>query len=174
MTYNAFSTLLPVVAGAIIGFVPALLLQRRTQQHEIITRWDSMLLTASVDLVDAARRTEHMADQIERGRTDADHQRHFDDVHQQVRVSVEKIRLLGNAEVQTAARNILRSVYSRRLVVRGEKDPYAEEYNNMFPSERLREHLLVFYKAVRQQLLVKNALDVPSDSNPGAPPKGVL
>jgi hypothetical protein len=106
-----------------------------------------------------------MADQIEKGRTDADHQRRYDDIHQQVRVSVEKIRLLGDAEVQVAARNILRSVYSRRLVVRGEKDPHAEEYNNMHPSDRLREHLFVFYKAVRQQLRVNNALDVPRDSN---------
>src|SRR5690242_5752677 len=135
MTYSALSALIPVAAGAIIGFVPALLLQRRTQKHEIITRWDSMLLTASVDLVDAARRTKHLADQIESGRTDADHQRRFDDIHQQVRVSVEKIRLLGDAEVQIAARNILRSVYSRRLVVRGEKDPHAEEHNNMHPSD---------------------------------------
>lgn len=167
MTYNAFSALLPVVAGAIIGFIPALLLQKRMQKHELITRWDSALLAASVDLVDAARRTEHLADQIEKGRTDADHQQHYDEVHQQVRVSLEKIRLLGNAEVQIAARNVLRSVYSRRLVVRGEKDPYAEEYGNIHPSDRLREHLFVFYKAVRRQLRVRNALDVPRDSSRG-------
>jgi hypothetical protein len=167
MTYNAFSALLPVAAGAIIGFIPALLLQKRTQKHELITRWDSALLAASVDLVEAARRTEHLADQIEKGRTDADHQRHFDEVHQQVRVSVEKIRLLGDAEVQVAARNVLRSVYSRRLVVRGEKDPHGEEHSNMNPSDRLREHLLVFYKTVRQQLRVSNALDVPRDPSRG-------
>lgn len=167
MTYSAFSALLPVAVGAIIGFIPAVLLQRRAQKHELITRWDAMLLNASVDLVDAARRTEHLADQIERGRTDADIQKRFDDVHQEVRVSVEKIRLLGNANVQIAARNILRSVYARRLVVREEKDPYAEQYNNLQPSDRLREFLLVFYKAVRQQLHVNDALDVPRDSNKG-------
>lgn len=168
MNYDTLmATLVPVIAGAIIGFAPALLLQKRTQKHEITTRWDSMLLTASVDLLNAARRTEHLADQIERGLTEDDRLQRFDDLHQQVRVSVEQIRLLGTAEVQLAARNILRSVYSRRLVVRGGKDPYAEEYANMHPSDRLREHLLLFYKAVRQQLRVTDALDVPRDLNPG-------
>ena len=56
-------------------------------------------------------------------------------------------------------------------MVRGEKDPYAEEYANTHPSDRLREHLLVFYKAVRQQLRVTNALDVPRDINPGVKSK---
>jgi hypothetical protein len=167
MTYNAFSALLPVAVGAIIGFIPALLLQKRLQAHELITRWDSALLATSVDLVEAARRTEHLADQVEKGLTDADHQRHYDEVHQQVRVSVEKIRLLGDAEVQIAARNVLRSVYSRRLVVRGEKDPHREDHGNMHPSDRLREHLFVFYKAVRQQLRVSNALEVPRDPTRG-------
>src|SRR6266487_1971487 len=123
MSYTTLiMTLLPVATGAIIGFAPALILQKRTHKHEIVTRWDAMLLSAGVDLADSARRTEHIADQIERGAADEQLMRHFDEIHQQVRVSVERIRILGSAELQLAARNVLRSVYSRRLLLQGNPD----------------------------------------------------
>jgi|SRR5580700_7100384 hypothetical protein len=168
MSYaTLLTTLIPVVAGATIGFAPALLLQRRTQKHEIITRWDSTLLTASVDLINAARRADHLAERVDRGLADDGSLEQYDDLHQQARVSTEQIRLLGNAEVQVAARNVLRCVYSMHLILLGEPDPYAKEYGDSRPSDRLRDNLLVFYIAVRQQLRVDDALDVPRDSNPG-------
>jgi|ERR1022692_2287330 hypothetical protein len=164
-TVQLVATLITVGAGAIIGFVPSIILQRRTQSYEIKTRWDSMLLSASVDLLTAARRAEHLADQIERGQNDDERMRLFDDLHQQVRVAVEQIRILGTAEVQVAARNILRSVYSRRLLLSKGVDPYSTQYGGMLPSERLGKFLLVFYKSVRAQLRVVNAEDVPLDLN---------
>ncbi|SRR6266487_1807398 len=167
MSYTTLiMTLLPVATGAIIGFAPALILQKRTHKHEIVTRWDAMLLSAGVDLADSARRTEHIADQIERGAADEQLMRHFDEIHQQVRVSVERIRILGSAELQLAARNVLRSVYSRRLLLQGNPDPYAQEYPGISPSDRLRQHLLVFYKAIRRQLCVSKAQEVPLTTIP--------
>jgi hypothetical protein len=166
MSYSTLaSALIPVLAGAIIGFVPALLLQKRTQEHEITTRWDSTLLEASVDLTNAARRADHLAERVERGLADSGSLEQYDDLHQQARVSTEQIRLLGNAEVQVAARNVLRCVYSRHLMLLGEPDPYASEYDRL--TDRLRDNLLTFYMAVRKQLRVGNAADVPRDSNPG-------
>jgi hypothetical protein len=165
-TGSLIVTLISVTAGAIIGFVPAVFLQKRAQAHEIDTRWDSMLLAASVDLLTAARRTEHIADQIEQGHTDNERMQLFDDLHQQVRVAVEQIRMLGVADVQIAARNILRSIYSRRILLNKGIDPYSAEYRGITPSERLGGHLLIFYKAVRIQLRVADAEDVPRDSNP--------
>lgn len=159
-------TLVSVTAGAVIGFVPSIILQKRNQSHEIDTRWDSTLLSASVDLLTSARRTEHLADQIVKGRRDDEQMQLFDDLHQQVRVAVEKIRMLGSADVQVAARDILRSVYSRRILINTGVDPYLHEYGNVTPSGRLGNYLLTFYKAVRVQLRVPDAEDVPRDSNP--------
>jgi hypothetical protein len=163
------TTLISVAAGAVLGFLPTMLLERRRERRELLLRWDAPLLASAVDLVTAARLTEHLADQIEPGSSDDELLRRFDDEHQKVRVAVEHMRMLGTPRVQVAARNVLRAVYSRRVVMSGLDDPYPDDPRT--PSERVRDELLDFYKTVRQQLQVRDADQVPRDSRASQVPR---
>jgi hypothetical protein len=68
MDANALLTvLLPVVAGALIGFVPNLVLEGRKDRAARLNRWSDALYSASVELMESARRVEHLAEYTELG-----------------------------------------------------------------------------------------------------------
>lgn len=163
------SALVAVSLGAVIGFVPAYLLERTKERHELSTRWDHSLYAAGVSLVGAARRMTHLAGQLERAEDAPDLARRIDDEHQNLRVAVDQCRLLGVPAVQLASRRVLTQAYAMRIQAETGRDPHRADYApDMYsvPEQRLRASLLAFFVATREQLHVAHATDVPSDPEP--------
>jgi hypothetical protein len=160
------ATLLPVAFGAAIGFIPSFLVERRRERLATNTRWDSQLFNAALELVAAARRAEHLADQVRADISRDEQRRRLDEEHQRLRVAVDHTRMLGAAEVQVAARSILHHSYALRLLSEKGYDPYAEYHPGETPQARLRISQLEFYVAVRRQLRVQKPNDVPLDPRP--------
>jgi hypothetical protein len=76
--------------------------------------------------------------------------------HRKLRTLSERLRLLGDLELQLAARWIVRHAYAVREVSEGRPDPRAKEFPGRSPHQRLGEELQNFYVAAREQLKVIN------------------
>lgn len=147
--------LLPVIAGAVIGFVPTWVLERRRERYARKTKWDDALYAASIDLMAAARRSEHISDQIARGHDDRDRLSRLDEEQQKLRVAVEQVRMLGNVSVQVAAQMVLHHAYAYRVLVQKGSDPYPTS-DGATPTVQLAAARLDYYRAVRSQLQIQD------------------
>jgi hypothetical protein len=76
--------------------------------------------------------------------------------HQKLRTLSERLRLLGDLELQFAVRWIVRHAYAVREVSEGRPDPRKEEFPGQSPHQRFGEALQDFYVAARKQLHVIN------------------
>lgn len=148
------TVLLPVIAGALIGFVPNLLLEGQKDRAARRNKWSEALYIASVDFMTSARRVEHLIESIKLGIADeVTAKSRLDEEHQRTRAAREQIMMLGDAEVQQAARRVLDDVYSLRVQMQTGEDPQPR-LDGLEPGKRLAEGRVEYYKAVRRQLRV--------------------
>lgn len=92
----------------------------------------------------------------------------IDEEHQELRTLSERLRLLGNLELQFAVRSIVRHAYAVREVAEGRPDPRQGEFLSQSPHQRFGEALQSFYVAARKQLHVASPSDItPRDLEAG-------
>jgi hypothetical protein len=160
------TTLIPVLAGAAIGVVPAYLIERHRERSALAVRWDMSLYALCADftvavrqMLLAAERTGIVADPIMR----RERQEQLDEHRVRLRTLQEQIRLLGNSELQSTARLVLHHAYAVRTVALGGADPRREDYPGTDPRDRLNAAIRGFYVAARKQLRVKAPADISPD-----------
>jgi hypothetical protein len=158
-----FGTLLPLVAGAAIGFVPTYLVERRKERTVMLTRWDASLFTLSSELAESARHLLHLAQHVYGdGERIAPDERvvllqDIDRAHARLRTLAAQIPLLAGRDVQLQARLVVHHAFAVRLVlVEREPDPRATTYPGTDPVGRFNAALAGFYVAVRRQLNVRD------------------
>jgi hypothetical protein len=163
--------IVPVVVGAIIGFVPSFVMDVRRERSLRRSRWDSSLFELCSEFASTARSLQELC--LRRAKTETD-TRLNDDIaeeHQRLRTLSERLRLLGDLDLQNTARWIVRHAYAVREVAEGRPDPREAEFPGQSPVQRLGEALLSFYAAARTQLQVINPKAVaPRDLEAGRDP----
>jgi hypothetical protein len=142
--------LLPVVVGAVLGFVPNWLLEGRKNRYARNNKWSDALYQASIDLMAAARRVEHLVENATRGLVDDQMAKRLDEEHQNMRVALEQVRMLANVQVQRAAQDVVNNVYAIRVQLQSAAFPNAVQDEAAW--ERLGAARFGYYEAVRRQL----------------------
>jgi hypothetical protein len=148
--------IVPVVVGAIIGFVPSYVMDVRRERSLLRSRWDSSLFELCSEFASTARSFQELCLRKAKGETDARLDDDINEEHRRLRTLSERLRLLGDLDLQLAARWVVRHAYAVREVAEGRPDPRREEFPGMSPSHRLGEALQSFYAAAREQLHVIN------------------
>jgi hypothetical protein len=165
---GSLGTLLPVLLGAVIGFVPNYLLERRRERAQMLTRWDSALFQLCSDFTESARSVDELAQRLSRGHGraksaatagtgEASVAERLAAEHLRLRSLGEQIRLLGSHDVQVASRWVVRHAYAVRQIAEGRGDPREAEFPDRSARDRLRDGLDALYLAVRVQLRVPGA-----------------
>ena len=165
-TISILPVLLPVVVGALIGFVPNWILEGRKERAARLVMWSDALYSASVELMTSARRVEHLAEYTGLGVAEEGARLRLDEDHQQMRAAREQVSMLANSEVQAAARSVIDHVYAIRMQLETGEDPHPTA-DGATPARRLKAARVEYYKAVRRQLRVPDADEV-SVRNPEA------
>jgi hypothetical protein len=156
---KALLVLLPVLAGAVIGIFPMLLLERLRAAAALRTRWDDTLHKLCAQFAACTRRIIDIAEDHEPATSDITRQ-HLDEEHRQLQVLMAEVRLLGNAQVQSAARMVVRDSWALRMEVVTGTDPRSGDFPGRPPRARTLDGLFAFYLAARTQLQVPNADDL--------------
>ncbi|WP_157429618.1 hypothetical protein [Actinomadura oligospora] len=160
MTTQAALTVLPVTAGALIGFVPTYLMERRREREALRKRWDEPMHQLCSETVVCVRKILYGRNQVKYSDADKDVVlSEMEDDYQRLPLLVEQIRLLGTRDLQVAARLMLRHAYAVRLEARGEPDPRADEYSKI-PYERLVDAVQQFRVEARKQLRVETPEEI--------------
>jgi len=169
------ASVVAVVVGAIIGFVPNYLMDVHRERSLFRSRWDSALFDLCSDFASTARALQELC--LRKGTTRKDGGRISDSIseeHQKLRTTSERLRLLGDLELQMAVRWTVRHAYAVREVAEGRPDPRQGEFPDQSPHQRLGEALQDFYVAARKQLHVINPgaitprdLEAGRDPSPG-------
>jgi hypothetical protein len=135
------------------------------------SRCDSALFDLCSDFASTARGLQELCLRRARNRTDAHLSDEINEEHQKLRTLSERLRLLGNRDLQFAVRWIVRHAYAVREVSEGRPDPRQEEFPDQTPHQRFGEALQSFYVAARRQLQVINPGDItPRDLEAGRDP----
>jgi hypothetical protein len=119
------TTLITLLTGALLSFIPTVVLERRRERIAMLTRFDTALYAAATEVVAAARWVQHLAEAVADGNTQDDQSRRLDDEHQRLRATVEHIRFIGDAAVQFASREVLRQSYAMLMEAQAGIDPCA-------------------------------------------------
>jgi hypothetical protein len=165
------TSIIAVMVGAIIGFVPNYVMDVRRERSLLRSRWDSALFDLCSDFASTARGLQELCLRRAASGTDARLSADIDEEHRRLRTFSERLRLLGDLELQFAVRWIVRHAYAVREVSEGRPDPRQEEFPDQSPHQRFGEALQSFYVAARQQLHVINPGDItPRDLETGRDP----
>ncbi|SCG63517.1 hypothetical protein [Micromonospora halophytica] len=156
-------TILTLAAGALIGLVPSLLIERRKEKRQLATRWDAPLYDLSVEFASTVRVFRHSASRLADAPDRAAHQERTEEERQRLNALLEQIRLVGDERVQRAARMVVRHSWAVARVAEGHEDERAAEYPGASPERRLTDALHEFIRAVRVQLRVPHAERIASD-----------
>lgn len=148
--------IVPVIVGAIIGFVPNYVMDVRRERSLLRSRWDSPLFELCSEFASTARGFQELCLRKAKGETDPQLDDDINEEHRRLRTLSERLRLLGDLDLQLAARWIVRHAYAVREVAEGRPDPRKEEFPDLSPNHRLGEALQSFYVAARHQLQVIN------------------
>lgn len=148
--------IVPVIVGAIIGFVPNYVMDVRRERSLLHSRWDSPLFELCSEFASTARGFQELCLRKANGETDPQLDDDINAEHRRLRTLSERLRLLGDLDLQLAARWIVRHAYAVREVAEGRPDPRNEEFPDLSPNQRLGEALQSFYVAAREQLQVIN------------------
>jgi len=160
-----------VVVGAIIGFVPNYLMDVRRERSQLRSRWDNSLFGLCSDFASTARGLQELCLHQAHGGTDVGLSDDIAEEHRKLRTHSERIRLLGDVELQLAVRWVVRHAYAVREVSEGRPDPRKEEFPDQSPHQRLGNALQDFYIAARKQLQVINpSVITPRDLEAGRDP----
>lgn len=153
-----------LVVGAAIGFVPTFLNERAKRRHALETRWDEPLFELSKAFVSSARQLQHLSRRLGRALNKEAQLTRIDQEHLTLRSLAQQIRLIGNKDVQEAALKVQYEAYAVRAVGEGKEDKRRGP-NDPPANDRLIQALNQFYIAVRRQLNVHQP-DEMSDPNP--------
>jgi hypothetical protein len=148
------TSVVAVVAGAIIGFVPSYLMDVRRERSMIRSRWDNSLFELCSDFASTARGLQELCLRQVGNETDARLTEVIDEEHRRLRVVSERLRLLGDLELQLAVRLIVRHAYAVREVSEGRPDPRRDQFPGQSPHQRFGEAMQNFCVAARKQLQV--------------------
>jgi hypothetical protein len=163
--------IVPVVVGAIIGFVPSYVMDVRRERSLMRSRWDSSLFELCSEFASTARSLQELCLRRAKIQTDTRLDDDIDEEHRRLRTLSERLRLLGDLDLQTATRSVVRHAYAVRAVAEGRPDPREDEFPGQSPNQRLGESLQNFYTAARTQLQVVNPKAVaPRDLEAGRDP----
>jgi hypothetical protein len=165
------TSIVAVIVGAIIGFVPNYLMDVRRERSQMRSRWDNSLFDLCSEFASTARGLQELCLRQARSGTDTRLSDAIDEEHRKLRTLSERIRLLGAAELQLAVRWIVRHAYAVREVSEGRPDPRKEEFPDQSPHQRFGDALQSFYVAARTQLQVINPSAIaPRDLEVGRDP----
>ena len=165
------TSIVAVIVGAIIGFVPNYLMEVRRERSLLRSRWDSALFDLCSDFASTARGLQELCLRRAANRTDVGLADDIDEEHRKLRTVSERLRLLGDLELQFAVGWIVRHAHAVREVSEGRPDPRREEFPGQSPHQRFGEALQSFYVAARKQLHVINpAAITPRDLEAGRDP----
>lgn len=165
LTTQAALTVLPVTAGALIGFVPTFMMERRREREALRKRWDEPMHQICSETVVLVRKILRGRNQVKHEGADRDAVlREIEADHRELPLLVEQIRLLGTRELQVAARLMLRHTYAVMAETRGDPDPRAGEFEAA-PYDRLVDAVQRFRVEARRQLRV----DTPEEVAPEEP-----
>jgi hypothetical protein len=163
----SWATLVTLLSGVLVGFIPNYLVERRKERHALRTRWDTSLYTLSIEFTSATQRFRRAVEQPRESSDALDHRKVVDEERRQMSSLLAQLRLVGNVRVQRAARMVIRHAYAVMKVEEGHEDPRGAEFDNLPPATRLNDALHEFIRASRVQLRVEDpehiAADEPSD-----------
>jgi hypothetical protein len=154
-----------LLLGAVIGFFPTLVQERQKERRARAVRWDLPLFELSKDFAATVRQFVHLANRYQRNAADAGYAQRLDDCHARLRSLSRQLLLLGNADVQANAREVENHAYWVREVGEGREDRRMSHFQGVLAKERLDLEMTRFYRNVRTQLGVREAVDVPDDPN---------
>jgi hypothetical protein len=165
------TSVVAVVAGAIIGFVPSYLIDVRRERSVMRSRWDNSLFELCSDFASTARGVQELCLRHAGNETEARLSDAIDEEHRRLRVVSERLRLLGDLELQLAVRLIVRHAYAVREISEGRPDPTRDEFPGQSPHQKFGEAMQGFYVAARKQLQVVNpSAIIPRDLEAGRDP----
>ena len=150
------TSILAVIVGAVIGFVPNYLMERRRERSQLRSRWDSALFDLCSEFASTARGLQELCLRRAGNSTDSLLPEEISQGHHRLRTLSERLRLLGDVDLQYTVRWIVRHAYAVRETSEGRPDPRQEEFPGQSPHQRLGETLQDFYIAARTQLQVIN------------------
>lgn len=150
------TSIVAVIVGAVIGFLPNYLMDVRRERSLLRSRWDNALFDLCSDFASTARGLQELCLRRPGGEAGARMPEEINEEHQKLRTLSERLRLLGDVELQFAVRWVVRHAYAVREVSEGRPDPRREEFPGQSPNQRLGEALQSFYVAARKQLQVIN------------------
>jgi hypothetical protein len=120
MTMSGLETsIVPVIVGAIIGFVPNFVMDVRRDRALLRSRWDSSLFDICSDFASTARGFQELCLRQASSQIANPPPEEVNGEHQRLRMQSERLRLLGNLELQLAVRWIIRHGYAVREVSEG-------------------------------------------------------
>jgi hypothetical protein len=152
--------LLTLGAGGALGALWNYRANRALERDKVLLQYgttsNERLFTAGKAFAETARRLWHLTYEEDRVRADE-----LEKLHEELRAGYPGVRLVGSAEVQEHARQIIRHAYAARKIASGEPDPREDEFAHD-PRERLGGHVVRFLTAMRTQLGTPDAEAVPS------------
>ena len=157
------ATVVTLVLGAGLGFIPTYLIERTKQRAQLNIRWDAELYRLCAEFTATTRQLMHATGQLaeqpdrrlEPAVDQAAQRRLVDDLHSRLRGLREQIRLIGNLDVQESSRRIQSHSFWVRVLGEGGTDD--GEGNEILPHQRVLDEMPRFYAAVRRQLRVPDA-----------------
>jgi hypothetical protein len=108
------TSIVSVVVGAIIGFVPTYAMDVRRERSLLRSRWDSPLFDLCSEFASAARGLQELCLRQASGDPDARLEDEINEEHRKLRTLSERLRLLGDVELQSAVRWVVRHAYAVR------------------------------------------------------------
>jgi hypothetical protein len=153
--------LLTLAAGGALGALWNYRANRALEHDKFVLQYgttsNERLFTAGKAFAETARRLWHLTYE-ENTHERADE---LEKLHEHLRAGYPGVRLVGSAEVQEHARQIIRHAYAARKLASGEPDPREGEFAHD-PRERLGGQVVRFLTAMRRQLGTPDPEAVPS------------
>jgi hypothetical protein len=163
------ASIVAVIVGAMIGFVPNYLMDLRRERSQLRSRWDTALFELCSDFASSARCLQELC--LRRTPSSTRLPEEINEEHHKLRAISERLRLLGDLELQFAVRWVMVHAHAIHEVSEGRPDPRQEEFPGQSPHQRFGGALQNFYTAARKQLHVINPGAItPRDLEPGRDP----
>ena len=161
------SAAIPVLVGAIFGFVANGLLTYWADRRKLRYRWDepafavfSSFAASARDARDGAARLSELLPQAKTEEDTVKPRERFDELHAKMRSDFEQVALIGTPEVIEAGRQMIRGVYQLRELAVRKVTPHNETWRPVHTE--LMNHQKKYYIAVRTQL------QIPAGPDPGS------
>ena len=145
------SASLLVVVGAIVGLLPAVIVERIRANDARLSRTRDLVLDRATDFARAARRLRARSEAYRDDPSDVVLQS-IVTAHEDLWVAFECLVVVAGIDVQEAAREVLHHAWSVRAQYVDGVDPRAERYPGTSPTDRLVASLRPYYVAVRRDL----------------------